>query len=131
MTWELRREEFDAVVRLPAPEAYAHFVKRVAQHEEVWALRDEGGWVMVGDDDGHVLLPVWPHARYAAACAAHAREEAEPIDIDDFVEEWLPGLEADGYGVAVFPRPPDGEAVHVDCARLKDDLEAELERYEL
>ncbi len=61
--------EFAAVCALPAAERYAHFVKQVADGEEVWSLRNADGWVLSGNEAGDELVPVWPHARYAEACA--------------------------------------------------------------
>jgi hypothetical protein len=50
---KVSRKEVDAVFALPGPDRYEHFVKRVADWEEVWGLASEGGWVMMGDSDGH------------------------------------------------------------------------------
>jgi hypothetical protein len=61
--------EFAAVSALPGPARYAHFIGQVADWEEVWGLRGSGGWVLAADDDGRQLMPIWPHARYAEACA--------------------------------------------------------------
>jgi hypothetical protein len=77
-------------------------------------------------------FPVWPHRRYAEACASGAwpSDEAVAIDIDDWVQAWLPDLENDGMRIAVFQTPAD-EGVGVTPDRMKSDLEAELEQFEL
>jgi hypothetical protein len=131
MTWKLDRKELEAVPGLPAPERYAHFVKRTADWEEVWGLRDDRGWVTAIDAEGRTFMPVWPHPEYARVCAAGAWENASAasIDVDEFVERSLPSLEDQGYLVSVFPAPT-GNGVAVEPGRLRHDLEAELERYE-
>ena len=46
------------------------------------------------------------------------------IDIDEWVEGWLPDLDSDGVRVAVF-QTPDDEGVGVSPQRLKHDLDEE------
>ena len=123
--------ELAAVSALPAAARYAHFIERVADWGEVWGLRTPDGWVTAAGDDGRPLLPVWPHARYAAACAvgAWAGATAEAIPLDRWREAWLPGLARDGRGVAVFPVPA-GAGVPVEADRLAADLSDALEQYE-
>ena len=130
MTWNLPAEERDAVLKLSGPERYAYFVKRAADWEEVWGLRDDRGWV-TAERDAHTLIPVWPHADYARASALGNWEGADPalIDLDEWVESWLPELEAKGHLVAVFPIP-EGNGVAVEPGRVGADLEAEAQLYE-
>jgi hypothetical protein len=131
MTWDLKSEELEALLKLPAPERYAYFVKRCADWEEVWCLRDDRGWVTAEDDQGRMLVPGWPHAEYARACAIDAWEGSEPvlIELDDWVEGWLSDLEIKGHMVSVFPLPA-GSGVAVAPSRLRRDLEAEISLYE-
>lgn len=131
MTWDLRPEEFEAVLRLPAPERYAYFVKRCGDWEEVWGLRDDRGLVTAEDEGGQVFMPIWPHAEYARACALDGWENAEPasIELDEWVEKWLPELETKRQSVSVFPVPA-GNGVAAEPGRLRGDLQAEVELYE-
>lgn len=130
MTWNLRAQERQAVLKLPAPERYAYFVKRCGDWEEVWGLRDDRGWV-TAEHAGQSFMPVWPHADYARACALDSWEGAEPglIDLDEWLNSWLPDLEARGQLVGVFP-VPNGSGVPVEPGRIRGDLEAESELYE-
>lgn len=130
MTLTVSDQEFAAVSALPPAERYAHFVKRAVDTEEVWTLRGQEGWVLAGDP-ARELIPVWPHPRYAAACASGEWEGAEPtrIALDDWLAAWLPGIERDERAVAVFP-VPDGPGALAEPARLRGDLLRELEQYE-
>ena len=132
MGWDVNDQEFESVVALPANQRYDYFIKRAASHGELWGLRGDGGWVVSADDEGDQYFPVWPHERFAAACAEGpwAGEEPVPVDIDEWVEAWLPNLERDGMRVAVF-QTPDDKGVGVAPERLKSDLEAELAQFEL
>lgn len=65
MAKEVSDGEFRGVIALPAPDRYSHFIRRIADFEELWGLRRSDGWVTMGDDAGHKCIPVWPHKRYA------------------------------------------------------------------
>lgn len=130
-TYSLSPQEFQAVSALGSKERFAHFVKRVADWESVWALRNEAGWVAAGDNEGNSGFPVWPHPEYAAACTANewANNSPESIDVRVFVEEWLPHMAADGVSVVVFPTP-SLHGVMVSAKELQAALEQELAQYE-
>ncbi len=130
MTWTPSDKEIEAVLRLPGPKRYSHFIKRVADMERLWGLWDEG-WAMTADDQGRQLLPVWPHERYAAlwAVGEWAAYVPKPIELKEWLERWIPGLEKDRILVAVFPTP-DGKGVPVEPRRMENDLREELLWYE-
>jgi hypothetical protein len=131
MSWTPNEKEIESVIGLPASERYKYFVKKAADTEQVWSLRKDVGWATSADDAGRICIPVWPHARYAAACANENWAEYEPqsIELDAWLERWLPGMQRDGRLAAVFPTPTN-QTVNVPPARLKGDIEAELELYE-
>lgn len=131
MSYQVRDKEFEAVIGLPGPDRYGYFIKRVADTEEVWGLRDDDGWASLGDDSGQVCFPVWPHPRFAEALATDewASYRAAAIPLSSWLEDWLPGLEEDGSQIAVFPSPA-GQGVVVSCKELEAHLENELEEYE-
>jgi hypothetical protein len=127
---ELNEREFESVVGLPAPRRYDYFVKKVADRDTMWSLRDGAGWVTTADDSGRLHLPLWPHPDFAAACATAEWTGAEPaaVDADEWVESVAESLEDDGLSVAVFPTP-EGQGVSVRPARLKADLEEEQSKF--
>lgn len=123
--------EFAAVLKLPAQARYEHFLKQVADWEAVWSLRTVEGWVLLGDQQGQGMVPVWPQERYAAACSVDNWEGAEPrsIPLAEWRETWTPGISRDGRLIAVFPTP-DSKAAVVTAERLTADLDEELRNYE-
>ncbi len=123
--------EFAAIVALAPAKRYAHFVKQVADWGQVWSLRSRAGWVLAQDDAGHEVVPVWPHARYAAACASGAWQDSTPaaIALDEWLDAWLPGIARDNRHVAVFPTST-AQGVSVTSERLQADVDAELRHYE-
>ena len=127
----INEKQFEHVSALPAPERYSHFIRQVADWQEVWSLRGDDGWVLLGDSEGREYFPVWPHARYAEAFATDSFAGTAPtaIPLDDWLERCLPGITSDGRAIAVFPVAPC-RGVTVAPAQLQTDLERELQHYE-
>src|SRR5690242_1564773 len=109
MTWKLTQREFESVSRLPPLERFKHFVKRVADWGEVWCLRGQSGWTVMGDQDGKEYIPIWPHPKYAEACSNGEWEgrKPEPIQLRDWLDKWTPGLTQDQRFLTIFPTATD------------------------
>ena len=124
-------KELSAVTSLTASKRYSHLVKEVADSESLWSLGDASGWGLMSDDQGKELVPVWPHERYAEACAFGIWANAVPrlIELSKWMEAWLPGLVRDDRQVAAFPTP-ENKGIMVSPSQMKDDLEEELLKYE-
>ena len=130
-TYTLLSEQFSAVSALAGPVRFKHFISRVTDWETVWGLRNKSGWVVAGDDAGNSGFPVWPHPDYALACATGDWDgnSSAPIDVHDFVENWLPEMDADGVFIAVFPTP-EMRGVPINASELQSYLQDELSQYE-
>jgi hypothetical protein len=128
---KLSDKEVAGLLSADGPIRYDHFVKQVADWELVWGLRDEDGWVSMGVSNDKGAFPVWPHEAYARLLATEAFANARPtsIEVQEWVESWLPGLARGGTQVAVFPTPA-GKGVVVHPEKLRADIEAELSRLE-
>lgn len=130
MSGELEPGEKELVLALSARERYGYFIQLAVDTEEVWGLKNEEGWMLAGDgsEEDRDAFPVWPHPDFATACAFGDWQGAvaEPIGLDELVEDLLPILEEDGLSVAVFPTP-DGDSAVVAPVVFRGDLEAELE----
>jgi len=130
-SYEARPEEVDAVSRLQAPDRYRYFLNKVADWEELWGIANDDGWCLYADDSGTELLPVWPARAYAHTfCADDFADHApKAISMDEWLENWLPGLASEGTQVAVFPLL-SGQGIVIDPERLADDLKGALKQYE-
>ena len=126
-SYRLNPQQFASVSALPGPARFQHFVARVADWQQVWGLKADGGWATAQDDSGKLLCPVWPHPDYAAACTSGdwANYRPEAIEVHDFVEHWLSGLKQDGLWLAVFPTP-HMQGVPVPPDQLRQAIEDEL-----
>ncbi len=131
MPWNLTNEEIDAVLSLNGPSRYEYCLKRVADQRRLWSLRHRSGWALAADDAGNLLVPVWPHERFATLCASDewSGYEAISIGFNEWRDRWMPGMEKDGRFVAVFPTP-SAKGIEIDPKRFEADLLSELANYE-
>jgi hypothetical protein len=133
MTKKISDGEFHGVTALTGAERYSHLVRQVADFQAVWGLRSLSGWVSMGDDTGERLFPIWPHERYTQVFISGDWSDTKPtaIELDDWIETWLPNMVADGVQLAVFPVVTKTECgVVVPAAQLLRDLQEELKKYE-
>lgn len=124
-------KELEAVVKLEAPKRYEYFIKKTVDSEEVWGLfNTDNGWANVGDDQNNILIPLWPKMEFAALCIDIGWETYQPkaIDLDHFIDKWIPGMKEDGYKAFIFPTP-EGKGIAIETDRLLNDLQLELENY--
>ncbi|MCB9772136.1 MAG: DUF2750 domain-containing protein [Candidatus Omnitrophica bacterium] len=123
--------EIQSVVNLAGAERYSYFIKRVADSEKVWALRNKDGWVSALDANGNEVIPVWSHSEYAKLCANDEWKDCAPrfIILQDWLDRWIPGMIKDKRRVGVFPTVVS-KGVVVDPERLCTDLNNELSKFE-
>jgi hypothetical protein len=127
--YELESDEFEQLSEAEAPRQYEYFVERAVETDQVWTLIDsQDNWAAFGAPDEGVMLCVWPHPRFAEACAYGdwASHTAVPVDVPVFIEEVLPDLIREGTVVALFPTKDT--AVPVEPERLLKDIAVEIGR---
>lgn len=122
-------KEFETVINLSTTKSYEYFLKTIVGFGELWGLSNEG-WATTENDDGKILIPFWPKKEFAKANISDEWSSYIPevIDLDEFLEDWIPGMINEGHSASVF-RTPNGDYIEVDLIKLKDDLENELRKY--
>jgi len=122
-------KQMEAVLTLPGIKRFEHFIKAVADWQEVWGLYQDG-WALAAADDGTTVFPLWPAKEYAQVCATNEWVGYEPrsISLSDFTEALLPGLKHDGVLPGIF-FTPTSKGVTPSVDELKSALEAELQNY--
>lgn len=130
MSYQVGPQELAAVMALPGAVRYQYFLNKVADWEELWSIGDDEGWVLSSDGVAE-LVPIWPAAAFARACCIGDWQKDTPrsIDLDSWLEKWIPGLVKDQRSVAVFPLP-NGNGPVVTPERLQSDLSEALKAYE-
>lgn len=121
-------KEVENVLKLSNAKKYEYFIKKIADYEEVWSIKDEDGWATLGEAD-ESFFPVWAKKEYSDLCISGEWEEyrSAKIDLYEFIEEWIPGLKKDGIKVTVMWN--EGKGIDVDWDNLVEDIRAELEKY--
>lgn len=114
---------------MPGVKRFEHFIKIVADWQEVWGLYQDG-WALAASDDGTTVFPLWPLKVYAQLCATNEWTGYEPrsISLNDFMEVLLPKLKLDGVLPGVF-FTPTSKGVTPAVDDLESALEAELQNY--
>lgn len=122
-------KQMEAVIALPGIKRFEHFIKVVADWQEVWGLYQDG-WALAAADDGTTVFPLWPAKEYAQVCAVNEWDGHEPrsIALGDFTEVLLPKLKQDGVLPGVF-FTPTSKGVTPSVDELKAALDAELQNY--
>lgn len=122
-------KQMETVLALPGSKRYEHFIKVIADWQEVWGLY-QGGWALAAADDGTTVFPLWPAKEYAQVCAEKEWAGYEPrsISLSDFTDVLLPKLKLDGVLPGVF-FTPSSKGLTPSVDELKAALEAELQHY--
>ncbi|MGE8447250.1 MAG: DUF2750 domain-containing protein [Comamonas sp.] len=96
-------KQLESVLALPDKKRFDHFVKVVADRQEVWGLY-QGGWALAATNDGVTVFPLWPAKDYAQLCAVCEWEGYEPrlITLAELMEDLFPKLKKDGVLPGVF-----------------------------
>ena len=131
MSYQLNSEQRKSVLALDAQSRSIHCVGRVTDWEEVWALKDKDGWLFLKPSDELEYFPIWPHREYAQVVgkSIYDEESAESLTLDDFMENWLPGMKDDGIKIGVFP-DTEGNMWIMEPEDLRADLLDEIAKYE-
>jgi hypothetical protein len=122
-------EQIEAVLKLPGPQRYSHFIKKVVGWRRMWGLYGDG-WAMSVTPEGQQVLPLWPEREYAERCIAEewANHEPREIDLDAALEMMIPTLREQGIQPGVFFSPEQG-SLNITLDEFERDLRAELTRY--
>lgn len=125
----INSKQIEAVLALPGIKRFEHFIKVVADWQEVWGLYSDG-WALAATDDGTTVFPLWPAKEYAQLCAENEWKGYAPcsISLADFMDVLLPKLKADGVLPGVF-FTPSSKGLTPSPDELESALDAELQKY--
>lgn len=121
-------QEVKNVLQIDKKKQYEYFVKKVADFEEVWSLRDDEGWATLGVDENE-FFPVWPKKEFADICISEEWKNYYPesIALEEFLDDWIDGLKEDNIRITVMWN--NGSGIDIEWDTLREDIERELENY--
>ena len=121
-------KQLENVFALTSKQRYEHFISKVCDWEELWILADQNqNFRIITPQENLEYLPIWPHADHASAFhAIYPSHKPSRVELDSFLEIWLPNLNDDGLKVGVLPNL--GATVWIiGPLDLKEELENELQ----
>ncbi|MES2996255.1 MAG: DUF2750 domain-containing protein [Verrucomicrobiota bacterium] len=123
-------KQIEAVLGLPAPNRYEHFIKVVADRQLAWGLYSEG-WALAANSEGERVFPLWPEKEYVkiAAVGEWTGYESREIDMEDLLGGLLPSLSERGTILGIFPTPKD-KGVLPEIASFENDLRNEVAKFD-
>jgi hypothetical protein len=102
------------------------FIQQILARGEVWVLGDDEGCAQCDSslEDGSTVLLFWHSASAARACATDDWADFDPqkIELEEFLEDWLPGMIEDGVSVGL-DWTPDLEGEEIDPELVLEALE--------
>ena len=111
-------------------ENYDRFLVEAIDCGLVWGLCDEGGnWALAPslNNEQMDVMPFWSQREFAeAACTGEwSVYRATAIDLEEFLDDWLPSMHSDLYLVGInWNAELDGD--ECEPLDLAEDFEAEL-----
>lgn len=129
MPWSPTTKEIEELLIADSQARYKYFLNHVCDSQKIWSLYDDG-WATLGDDSGNEMIPFWPHALYAEKFKENSWANYKPkeIDVEEFVESWLPNMKRENVLAAIFPTP-SGNSVIVSLEDLEANIRYELGKY--
>ena len=105
MPYKMNEPQFEAVTALSSADRSSHFVGKVADLEQLWAVKNNEGWLVPVTSEELEYFPVWPHPEYAQRIADDhfPGHKAVEISLNEFLSHWWPNCEKDKVKIAVFP----------------------------
>jgi hypothetical protein len=79
---------------------YDLFVSQVLESGQVWGLKNDDGWALCDSVEFEEtdVFPFWSSEKHAAGhCEGEWKiYDAATLSLDEFLEDWLPGMHEDG-----------------------------------
>lgn len=105
--------------------SYRRFIDRAQAAGEVWGLQSDSGWAYCESDeyeDTEVLV-FWSDraAAQRLAVGEWSDHKAVAIQLEDFIENWLPGMDEDG-ALAGLDWDTELSGIEVEPGDLAADL---------
>ena len=121
-------KQLENVFALTSKQRYENFISKVCDWEELWILADQNqNFRIITPQENLEYLPIRPHADHASAFhEIYPSHKPSRVELDSFLEIWLPNLNDDGLKVGVLPNL--GATVWIiGPLDLKEELENELQ----
>ncbi|MEY5047219.1 MAG: hypothetical protein RLZZ175_578 [Bacteroidota bacterium] len=110
----MTKDQINALVSSHEEERYSATIAYIKAQKTVYILSDNGGMVTMGtgeegDEDSDTIIPIWPTAESAKACAAGdwSNCKADSFELVEWNEFILEELIEDKVMISVYASPED------------------------
>jgi len=124
-------KEIERVSMLSPKERYNYFLKRVADSEELYSLKNNVNEFIVSELEGNLLFPMWSAKEFAEISLFGGWENHKIIllNLDDLEEEVFDLIAKRNYLLNIFP-VKEKTGFIVDLDEFARDLSDELKKYQ-
>ncbi|TRY32582.1 DUF2750 domain-containing protein [Aliiglaciecola sp. M165] len=116
---QLSSDEFVEISKLQPEERFDYALTAMVENRELWGLFGENGWLLLQAEED-ACVPIWPHESFAKAWEKDDFPDCTPkkIDLDAWLNQWLPGMQKNGTLVLVFPIGDDEEGIMLEASEV-------------
>lgn len=128
---KISKNQLESVIKLDPFKRYQYFIKRVADSEKIYVLKDIHGSFALSEIEENILLPFWSNLEYAEICKEGHWKDYKIVEIKFGIlqNEIFPLIERENYLINVFPLPNITGFI-VNLEEFTRDLQQELKKYE-
>ncbi|MBP7846029.1 MAG: DUF2750 domain-containing protein [Candidatus Pacebacteria bacterium] len=123
--------EIENVIKLEAFDRYKYFLKRVADNEEFYTLKNKKGDYNISTLENQRFLPLWSSKEFVKLCLINGWEDSVivKISLDDFEDELIDYISDNDLLLNIFP-VYEKTGFILDLEEFARDLGEELNNYE-
>lgn len=127
---KLTKKEIENVSSLNPQLRYKYLIKRVADSELLFTLKDSKGQFLITEVEGNKLFSIWSSKEFASNCIQGDWINYNPseITLEQFQEEVIDFLEENNFLINVFSVGNKSGFV-VNILEFAQDLSKELNNY--
>lgn len=116
---EMTADEFVSLSKLQPEERFEYALDKIVENGQLWGLYGANGWLLLQAEDD-ACLPIWPSEDFAQAWEKDDFPDCKPkpIELDAWLNQWLPGMEKNKTLVLVFPLSEDEEGIMLDATEV-------------
>ena len=126
---DINLKKIENILNMTPDDRYLYFIRKITDFEEIWGLYNNG-WAMAENNLNQQIIPFWPERDFAELCKTDIWQSysSKSINLSDFMNKWLPGMNVDGKMAGVFYTPKDNGIVTTPV-KILNDINDELEQY--
>lgn len=117
-------QQFIDMSKASPEERSEYCLQQMLEQQALWGLFGEKGWLLLQAEED-ACLPIWAHESCAKAWVRGDFPDCQPkqISLDDWQQQWLPGMAENGTLILVFPLAEDEEGIMLTAQELADSLQ--------